>query len=101
MSEGRRTSLKLLAVAIALIVAVVLLYRQRVTSSAEIWDSDLLVFCLPALFAACANAGIIAAARPDRWRVSGKSIAVGVLALAATLPAFCAALVIALNAYGS
>jgi len=42
-----KKSLLALAIAIAYIIVGFLLYRERVISTATVWDSDLLVFALP------------------------------------------------------
>ena len=54
-----KTALKLLAIAIAYVAATVLMYRQRILSGPGPWDSDFLIFYLPAAITLYANSRAI------------------------------------------
>jgi hypothetical protein len=100
MSEGPKTALKLVGVALAFGTVGVLLYRQRFVSHSSIWHYDSSIFFLPAILALFVNAWIIGVAIPNNWHPGVKGIATCTLAALATFLAFWAYMVVALNTYG-
>lgn len=94
--------LGLLAICVIYAGVGILLYRQRANHpTSEVWGSDLLVFGLPMLLAAAANALVIKEALPLYRRHGVRAAITCALALLATLVAFWAMMVVALNRYGS
>jgi hypothetical protein len=101
MSEGPKTAVKLLGIAVGFAAVGVLLYRQRVINPGPIWYFDSVTFFLPALAALLANAWIFGMALPYIWRLRSKITATCGLAILATFLTFCAYMIVALNTYGS
>ncbi|HEY2837995.1 MAG TPA: hypothetical protein VGJ26_02520 [Pirellulales bacterium] len=80
-----------------------LMYRQRRIDGyfgTSIWNSDILIFLLPAMTALIVNGLIVGCATPSRWPLWGKSAVVFAASIALTLLEFCAYMVIAANRYG-
>ncbi|MCE9546170.1 MAG: hypothetical protein K8T25_11705 [Planctomycetia bacterium] len=96
-----KTTLKLLAVAIIHGVAGVLLYRQGVVSGGFPFDSDFLIFLLPAMIALLANVWIIGASPPAKWTQATRGTLTCGLALVVTFFSTWAYALVALNTYGS
>ena len=101
MSKAVATPLKLLVVAIIYIVVGALLYRQRIISHIATWNSDFLVFYLPALLAVAANGWIIGASFPPGLPTVVRGTVTCVLAIAATLIAASIYASIVFSAYGT
>jgi hypothetical protein len=78
-----------------------LLYRQRAISNAALWDSDILVFYLPAFFTTLIVGCVVKYSLPSEWRARDKwFVALGTAAVV-TFVAMATYMTVVFNAYGT
>jgi hypothetical protein len=76
-----------------------LLYRQRVNSSSEFWDSDALVFFIPILLSVLLNTAIIILGM--HWRTLPRYLIACALAVVTTMVAMASYMIVVFDIYGT